>query len=343
MSARAVNWSLYIITFVLIATGVATIGTNRAESWWLYDAHRYAGALLCIVLVPKFGIILRAYARHFRRGTWSDLHTWAGLLLTLALLIATAAALVWTLNLAPFWVQFILYVTPLAVHWYLGLALVPFFLWHVWVRWVRPPKFSAMPRELLESKRTRRQALTLMGIGALGAVGLVLVEFFANRTAWQRRFTGSRVVAEFTGNDFPITHSETPPATDLAEWRLQVRGRVAQAFALTYDELTALTFITRTATIDCTLGWASTQQWRGIALQDLLTRAGWDAQATVSVHAATGGIVGLAAGDVEEALLATHVGDEPLSHMHGFPARLVLPSRRGYQWLKWVDEIVVVG
>ena len=278
------------------------------------------------------------------------------LVLTVLLLVSTLGALVWTLNLAPFWVQIVLFMTPLALHWYLALALVPFFLWHVWVRWVKPPNFSRMlrellqggqtqqqARELLESTQTRRRALNLLGLGALGALGLGLVEFAANRTPWQRRFTGSRVVSEFTGNDFPITQSDTPPATDISTWRLRVRGKVSQPFALTYAELTALPADVRTATVDCTLGWASTQNWRGIPLMDLLTRAGWDQQAAVTVYAATGALVGLSAQDVNEVLLATHVGEETLSDAHGFPARLVVPSRRGYQWLKWVSEIVVSG
>ena len=38
-------------------------------------------------------------------------------------------------------------------------------------------------------------------------------------------------------------------------------------------------------------------------------------------------------------LLATHVGDEPISHGHGAPVRLVAPGRRGFQWVKWVVRL----
>ena len=40
-------------------------------------------------------------------------------------------------------------------------------------------------------------------------------------------------------------------------------------------------------------------------------------------------------------ILATHVGGEPLSRGHGFPARLVAPDKRGFEWVKWVEEIEV--
>ncbi|ESS02932.1 MAG: oxidoreductase molybdopterin binding protein [uncultured archaeon A07HR67] len=45
--------------------------------------------------------------------------------------------------------------------------------------------------------------------------------------------------------------------------------------------------------------------------------------------------------EAEDALLATHVGGDPLSHGHGGPARLVAPGRRGFQWVKWVTRVEV--
>ena len=43
--------------------------------------------------------------------------------------------------------------------------------------------------------------------------------------------------------------------------------------------------------------------------------------------------------EARDALLATHVGDEPLNHDHGAPVRLVAPGRRGFQWVKWIVAV----
>jgi DMSO/TMAO reductase YedYZ molybdopterin-dependent catalytic subunit len=42
----------------------------------------------------------------------------------------------------------------------------------------------------------------------------------------------------------------------------------------------------------------------------------------------------------EQAILATHVGGEPLSAGHGYPVRLVAPGLRGFLWIKWVGEVI---
>ena len=62
----------------------------------------------------------------------------------------------------------------------------------------------------------------------------------------------------------------------------------------------------------------------------------------VSFVSATGYRWSVPLAEAQTLLLATHVGGVPLDHGHGAPLRLVAPGRRGFQWVKWVNEIRVL-
>ena len=105
---------------------------------------------------------------------------------------------------------------------------------------------------------------------------------------------------------------------------------------MTYSEV-------REATLDCTGGFASTHIWRGVRVGTLLERAGVrESAGWVRFRSVTGYRWSLPLDEARDALLATHVGDEPLNHDHGAPLRLVAPGRRGFQWVKWVVAVDVL-
>jgi hypothetical protein len=340
MSTRVTNWSLYVVLFALTATGVALFTTSRAGSAWVYDTHRLLGAALCVLFIPKAAIILRALHRRIRRGAW-DAQTYLSLLLLLLAVSSIGMALAWTLNALPFWVNFGLIVTPLALHWYAAIAVIPLFLWHAWARWSPPPRVLAWPSQVVRSPVSRRRAVALAGIGIGSLLTWRAIDGLSALAPWTRRFTGSRLVSSFSGNDFPVTHSDAPPSIDVTAWQLTVEGEVSRPLDFRYPDFLSLAVDTSTATLDCTLGWASTQSWRGVGLTRLLAAAGRSELRPVTVFSVTGVAVLLAPHETAEALLATHVGDEPLNDAHGFPVRLVVSPRRGYQWLKWINRIVV--
>jgi DMSO/TMAO reductase YedYZ molybdopterin-dependent catalytic subunit len=63
----------------------------------------------------------------------------------------------------------------------------------------------------------------------------------------------------------------------------------------------------------------------------------------VRLESATGYAHILPLPEAEQVLLATHVGGEVLEHAHGFPVRAVVPTRRGWFWVKWLSQIEVIG
>jgi DMSO/TMAO reductase YedYZ molybdopterin-dependent catalytic subunit len=159
-----------------------------------------------------------------------------------------------------------------------------------------------------------------------------------------RRPTGSKHAVSFSANAYPVTIwlFDDVPLLDAATWRLSISGAVASPLSLSYAELTSLPTRTADAVLDCTGGWWSEQTWGGIVVGDLLARAGAASTAReAAVISVTGHRWTFPLDEVRGALLATHVGGEPLTPGHGYPARLVIPGRRGFQWVKWVHRIEV--
>jgi DMSO/TMAO reductase YedYZ molybdopterin-dependent catalytic subunit len=117
-----------------------------------------------------------------------------------------------------------------------------------------------------------------------------------------------------------------------------VTGLVDNTLSLGAGDLSAGD--TLVATLDCTGGFYSTQRWRGIRLAEVIDRAGPQPHAAhVRVVSHTGYRWSFDLASARKLLLATHVGDEPLSHDHGAPVRLVAPGRRGFEWVKWVTRV----
>ena len=123
---------------------------------------------------------------------------------------------------------------------------------------------------------------------------------------------------------------------------LPLTGAVANPLVLTYAEALAASTTEAIATLDCTGGWYATQAWQGIRLADLLERAGARPEAAGLVLK---GVLDYSArftlAGAREILLATRVGGLALDHRHGYPMRAVIPSRRGWHWVKWLTEIEV--
>jgi DMSO/TMAO reductase YedYZ molybdopterin-dependent catalytic subunit len=207
---------------------------------------------------------------------------------------------------------------------HVGAALValPLALWHVVPRPVRPRRTDLSRRTLLR--------------GALLACGSTFATLGLPHAG--RAVTRSLEQGSFQPAAMPVTQwlTDKVPIIDGDAWRLQVAGR-----AWSLDELRDVAGEELIATLDCTGGWYAHQSWSGVRLDHLLSASGAPAGRSIEVVSVTGYRRRFPARDAPVFLLATRVNGRPLSSGHGFPARLVAPNRRGFWWVKWVNEITV--
>jgi len=143
--------------------------------------------------------------------------------------------------------------------------------------------------------------------------------------------------------DFPVTwNGDFAPTVNSNDYRLKVDGDVSNPLKLTIDMLQAMPTVTNDVTISCVEGWRASVNWEGIPLSHLLTVAGApDNFDHVTVKSVTGYAVNLDQHDAKFSgtLIALKAGSLPLTVEHGYPARLVLPTRRGLDWVKCVSDV----
>lgn len=330
MSARATNLAILALLLLELASGLGSLLVGSPGGRWVFWLHGAGGVALVLLIGWKWRIVARSFARR-GAGPWSFTPVVLGVLFLGVLLSGLWWAAVGRgAVIVPFYGE----MRPLVLHTILALALVPPFALHALLRW--PGTRAAFA--------DRRAVLRLLAVGAGGLAlsrGLAAV---ASRTGPDRRFTGSREEASFAGNAHPVTNwlSDRRQRIARAEWRLSVDGAVRAPFALDYDGMAALAAEARRATLDCTGGWYTVQEWSGAPLAGLLARAEpLPGARSVRVVSATGYDHRFGLGEASRLLLATAVGGERLSAGHGFPVRLVAPGRRGYHWVKWVVRVEV--
>ena len=141
------------------------------------------------------------------------------------------------------------------------------------------------------------------------------------------------------------------PRIDPATWRLSIDGMVAAPFTLTFAELLAMPLIERDITLTCVSNeiggpLCGSTRWRGVRVADLLRRAGPRPDADMVLSSSPDGF---SAGtplavllDGRDAMIAVAMDGEPLTAVHGAPARLLTPGLYGYVGgTKWVKQLMV--
>ena len=145
---------------------------------------------------------------------------------------------------------------------------------------------------------------------------------------------------QYLTDKWPVLHAGTVPKVDLATWDFRVFGEVEEPLRLTWEELTALPSTEVTTDIHCVTRWSRFDTtFRGVHWRDLaqLVKPKPGARFLVA-HAEQGftANVPIRAIEDETALLAYEADREPLTPDHGWPLRLVVPSRYFWKSAKWL-------
>lgn len=304
--------------------GLTSGSENRA---FHMDVHRIAGYGILVTLVWKTANVVRSMKWPRRVSTRA-----ASLALSALLTICLATGIAWSLVGPYYWWIF----SGVSWHIYVGAAIVPLLIWHIW------RMTSGFPVGFWVERRLFIRAAGAFALGLVAWQATERVARAADLSGQHRRFTGSYETRNFSGNDFPRVSwlNDNPDRIDADAWRLKVFGSVKNELSLTYPDLSDMA--ETTATLDCTGGWHSTQRWRGVPLRNLLEKANPSDEArSITVRSVTGYYRKFSLDATRDFLLATHVTEETLSHGHGYPLRLVAPGRRGFEWVKWVTEIEI--
>lgn len=326
MTPRGTDWTLGALVGLLFTTGMLSLVSGRTGDAWVFALHGGGGAALGLVTGWK---LRRVWASLVSPRRW-DGRTGYGALAAVLVLVTLVSGWVWSGGGNLFLAGWNL------LNWHIALGIILTLAVASHAR-VRGKPIRA--RDL----QSRRQFLHAAGVFA-GAVAFWKLQRPASAAlGWRgadRRWTGSYEQGSFEGNAFPSTSwvSDNPCALPQDTYTLRVGGLVQTPMEL---PITALDRgDTLVALLDCTGGFYSTQEWRGVRLGRLIDEAGPLASAgRVRVISYTGYRWSFPLEEARDFLLATTVGGEPLSHAHGAPVRLVAPSRRGFEWVKWVTAI----
>ena len=158
---------------------------------------------------------------------------------------------------------------------------------------------------------------------------------------------GDRVPpGQFLSNKFPVLTYGSAPKVDLDSWTLRVSGLVQHEVELDWRQLEELDWTVVTADFHCVTQWSSLDNtWEGVPFATIASLAQPDTVAKfVMVHCYGGYSTNLPLDlAMAEGLLAHRHNGQELGRDHGWPLRLIVPSRYGWKSAKWVKGIEMMA
>ncbi len=140
------------------------------------------------------------------------------------------------------------------------------------------------------------------------------------------------------------TMGPTDVVIDSKAYRLKVTGKIERPLSLSYDQILGYPSMTETVLLICSGFFSNNGRWTGVNLKALLQEAQMKKEAQYVDVVGNGEKrvrISLKELDQKRIFLAYRVNGETLPRKHGFPLRLVYEDAYGYDWVKYIEEIVV--
>ena len=152
---------------------------------------------------------------------------------------------------------------------------------------------------------------------------------------------------QYLTEKWPVLHAGTVPDTELAVWDFRIFGEVEKPLTLTWEQLHELPSRHVTVDIHCVTRWSRFDTtFRGVHWSELAKRVRPKPSARfVIAHAEQGFTTNLPleALEDENALIAYEADGQPLAPEHGWPLRLMVPSRYFWKSAKWLRGLELSG
>jgi DMSO/TMAO reductase YedYZ molybdopterin-dependent catalytic subunit len=141
------------------------------------------------------------------------------------------------------------------------------------------------------------------------------------------------------------TMGPTDVAIDVRTYRLKIKGAVLHPLSLSYDQILKFPSLTETVLLICPGFFANNGRWTGVSFKALLEEAQVKKEAKyLDIKGAYDKTVRISLKEIDrkKIFLAYGVNGQTLPQKHGFPVRLVYEDAYGYDWVKYVEEIIIV-
>jgi len=153
---------------------------------------------------------------------------------------------------------------------------------------------------------------------------------------------------QYVTEEFPILTAGPTQQTPLDSWSLALQNGGQLLARWNWTEFEALPQTERTFDIHCVTKWSKLNtRWRGVMFDDLLKAVGLASAPLMYVmaHCDGGYTTNLPVADLMDgkAMVATHFDGQPLSAIHGGPARMLVPHLYFWKSAKWVRRLVFMA